>query len=326
VKDPPQNFADRVAYYVRHGVRSHSPAAFAFALVCVAAATLLRFAVEFISLNIVPFVTYFPAVLVATLIGGRAAGGFATLLSAVICWYAFISPELALFFPVRAADVVNVGLFFAACATIIWIADQYRRVLRRLDEEEHYRQVVVDELGHRVKNKLATINAILRHELRGRPEIWESVAGRLRALSASDDFLLNPGADATPLRDLLAMELQPYGENRVRMQGEPLRLRGRICGVLALVVHELATNAAKYGALSVEGGCVAIGWRMGGGNLSIDWTETGGPPVVVPERRSFGASLIERSLDGLGGKAELAFAPTGVVCRITLPREPHIVG
>jgi len=149
-------------------------------------------------------------------------------------------------------------------------------VLRRLDEEERYRQVVVDELGHRVKNKLATIHAILRHELRGHPQTWDRVSGRLRALSTADDFLLQADGEGIDMRELLALELKPYGENRVRMHGQPLRLCGRMPSVLALIVHELATNAAKYGALSVEEGCVSIGWRKDGQEIAIDWTESGG--------------------------------------------------
>jgi two-component sensor histidine kinase len=86
-------------------------------------------------------------------------------------------------------------------------------------------------------------------------------------------------------------------------------------------VHELATNSAKYGALSVEEGCVTINWRAGPNAIVIDWTETGGPKVTTPEKRSFGTNLIERSLDAFSGSARLDFAPQGVVCHIRLPRE-----
>jgi hypothetical protein len=155
----------------------------------------------------VPFATYFPAVLAATLIGGRTAGAVATLLSAVVSWYAFIPPRFV-WTVITRPEAVSLILFVFASSTIIWIADQYRRVLRRLDEEERYRQVVVDELGHRVKNKLATIHAILRHELRGHPQTWDRVSGRLRALSTADDFLLQADGEGIDMRELLALELK----------------------------------------------------------------------------------------------------------------------
>lgn len=315
-----QSLADRVAHYARHGMRSHSPAAFAFAVFCVVAATVARLLVDLTTPDAGPYSLYFPAVLAAALIGGRAAGVLAALLSGVLAWYLFVPPRYMLVFGTKDA-AVSLVLFFIAAAAIIWIADQYRRVLRKLDEEEHYRQVVVDELGHRVKNKLATIQAILRHELRDHQDIWDSVSGRLRALSTADDFLLRPDADGIDLRRLLSMELEPYGEKRVRMLGSPLQLRGRLPSLLSLIVHELATNAAKYGALSVDEGCVTIDWRSAADGIAIDWVETGGPAVAAPEKRSFGTNLIERSLDAFRGSARLDFSAKGLTCRIRLPRD-----
>jgi two-component sensor histidine kinase len=194
-------------------------------------------------------------------------------------------------------------------------------MVRRLDEEERYRQVVVDELGHRVKNKLATIYAILRHELRGHDDIWHSVSGRLRALSAADDFLARADGKGVELRQILEMELEPYDSSRISLQGEPATLFGKLPTVLALVFHELATNAAKYGALSEQTGRLAISWRITGDQIALDWVESGGPTVSEPSRRSFGSNLIERSLDSFGASAKLEFAATGVICRMLLPKQ-----
>jgi two-component sensor histidine kinase len=311
----------RLTHLARHGLPPRSPAAFGFAVLCVVVATLLRLAVDLFAPDAVPFATYFPAVLVATLIAGRTAGALATVLSVVAGWYLFVEPRYV--WPgFSAVEIASVLLFFLAAGVVMWVADGFRRVLRRLDREEHYRQVVVDELGHRVKNKLATIYAILRHELRGHSDIWHSVSGRLRALSAADDFLVRPDEAGVDLREILDMELRPYGENRVHLRGGPCAFNARVSGVLALVVHELATNAAKYGALSREEGRVEIKWREEKSDVLIEWTETGGPPVVAPEKRSFGSNLIERSLDGFNGSARLEFAPGGVICRICAPKAP----
>src|SRR5665213_700953 len=308
-------FSDSMRMVARRGLPPASLSAFAFALLCVAAATGLRMLIDLVAPNAVPFATYFPAILIATLIGGVWAGTFAMLLSGFVSWWIFIPPRLEIWTGGKD-HIVSVTLFFFASAVIVWIAGQYRKVVRRLDEEENYRQVVVDELGHRVKNKLATIYAILRHELRGHDAIWQSVSGRLRALSAADDFLVKSDGKGVDLRQILEMELEPYGTGRVSLQGEPVLLFAKVPTVLALVFHELATNAAKYGALSNSEGRLAISWRPVGDRIAVVWVENGGPPVTEPTRRSFGSNLIERSLGGFGGSAKIEFLPTGVICRM----------
>jgi two-component sensor histidine kinase len=286
----------------------------------VAAATLLRLAIDLVAPDAVPYATYFPAILIATLIGGALAGTLAALVSALAAWYMFVPPRFS-FEHLRPDAVVSLGLFFFAAFAVIWVADRYRRVLRHLDEEEAYRQVVIADLSHRVKNKLATVYAILRHELRGHRDVWQSVEGRLRALSAADDFLAAAeGGHGVALTQILEMELAPYGNARVSMTGGPVVLAGKVPSVFSLVVHELATNAAKYGALSGESGSIDISWREDGEHVTLEWKERGGPPVTPPQKRSFGTSLIERSLDPFKGSAHLDFAPEGIVCRMRLPR------
>ncbi len=301
--------------FVQRGLRPNSPAAFAFALGCVTVATLLRLAVDVIAPGVVPFATYFPAILIAALVAGAAAGIFATVLSALVAWYLFVPPRLSLTHA-DPSDIVSLGLLLLAAAVIIWIACSYRAVLRRLDEEEAYRKVVVEELGHRVKNKLATVYAILRHELRGHRDVWESASGRLQALSASDDFLTAGDSGGVDLRQIIEMELAPYGSASVTLRGGPLTLHGKLPSVLSLIVHELATNAAKYGALSAPHGVIDIDWAMDGDDVVVVWSERGGPAVRAPGKRGFGTSLIERSLGAFQGSARLEFASGGLICRL----------
>jgi two-component sensor histidine kinase len=309
----------RLGAFARHGLRPASPAAFAFALCCVAVATLLRLAIDLVAPDAVPFATFFPAILIATLIAGTAAGLVATVLSALAAWSMFVPPRFSMGH-LHTGDIVSLGLFFFAALAIIWVADRYRVVVRRLDEEESYRKIVVEELGHRVKNKLATVHAILRHELRGHRDVWESAAGRLRALMAADDFVAAGDTEGVDFREILDMELAPYGSASVVMRGEPLMLRGKLPSVLSLIVHELATNAAKYGALSAPNGVIAIEWTERDGDIVVVWTESGGPEVVAPDKRSFGTNLIERSLDAFKGTARIEFARAGIVCRMRFPR------
>jgi len=277
---------------VRDGLRPASPAAFLAAILFVAIATLVRLAIDFVAPNAVPFATYFPAVLVAALIGGVAAGLLATLLGGALSYWMFVPPRFALTH-LGLDTCVNFALFLIASLTIVWIAAQYRRVVRKLGEEEHYRQVVVDELGHRVKNKLATIHAILRHELRGHDSIWDSVAGRLRALSVADDFLVSSDEGAVDLKQILTMELGPYGAANVAMRGEAIRLFAKLPAVLALVFHELATNAPSMARCRrLTAGSIFPGAKPATTSSSNGWS-----PAVprFPVRRAAASATISSS-------------------------------
>jgi two-component sensor histidine kinase len=311
--------AERLGAFARRGLRPGSPAAFGFALLCVGVATLLRLSIDLFAPDAIPYATYCPAILIAALIGGLGAGVFALALSALTAWYVFVPPRMS-FAGWDVEHSVSLGLFFFTAIAVVWIADRYRAVLRRLDEEEAYRKVVVEELGHRVKNKLATVYAILRHELRGHRDVWESAAGRLRALSAADDFLVAGEGEGVALEQILDLELAAYGSASVIKHGARLTLSGKLPSVLSLIVHELATNAAKYGALSAPNGTIDISWAEDGDDIVIDWRERDGPPVTAPEKRSFGTNLIERSLGAFNGTAKVEFAAAGVTCRMRFPK------
>jgi two-component sensor histidine kinase len=311
--------ADRLGTFARRGLTPGSPAAFGFALACVGAATLLRLAIDLVAPDAIPYATYFPAILIATLVAGLGAGAFSLALSAVAAWYIFIPPRMT-FGGWNVEHSVSLGLYFVAALAVIWVADRYRVVLRRLDEEEAYRKVVVEELGHRVKNKLATVYAILRHELRGHRDVWDSAAGRLRALSAADDFLIAGDGEGVAIEQIIDLELAPYGSASINKRGAPLMLSGKLPSVLSLIVHELATNAAKYGALSGPNGVIDISWAEDGDDIVVDWRERDGPSVIAPAKRSFGTNLIERSLAAFQGTAAIDFAPDGVVCRMRFPK------
>jgi two-component sensor histidine kinase len=312
-------FPAQLSTFIRNGLRVHSAAAFVFAILCVAVATVARLAIDLIVPHADPFVTYFPAIMIATLAGGWVAGMLVFFSATIVAYFLFVPPH---YFEYSSTldNAVNIALFAFATLLILWVSEQFRRIIRQLNEEEHYRQIVVDELGHRVKNNFATIYAILRHELRGHPEIWDSVAGRLRALSAADDFLVKGERGSINIRQIVAQELASYDVSRISFTGDNVDIHGKLAVVLSLIVHELATNAAKYGALSSPQGRLDISWRMDANDIALDWVESGGPPVNAPERRSFGSNLIEHGLAAFGGNAKIAFAITGVVCRIRFPQ------
>lgn len=205
-------------------------------------------------------------------------------------------------------------------------------ITERKRAELHLR-LLVNELNHRVKNSLATIQAIAVqtfHAARSLPQAQEAFSARIVALAEAHDLLTRENWEGADLTDLLTgLEVLHggvlhEGVQRFVFSGPPVRLSPRMALSLSMALHELATNAVKYGALSTPRGQVGIAWSVapasgatGVPRLSLSWTETGGPPVAVPTRRGFGSRLIERGLASeLAGEAHIDFAPGGVVCRI----------
>ncbi len=208
------------------------------------------------------------------------------------------------------------------------------RVVQDITERkaaEQRQKLLMDELNHRVKNTLATVQSLASQTARGAhtPAVFrERFEGRLIALSKAHDQLTSHHWESADLRELLSGSLAPYagaGSERVVLRGEDVILRPRAVLTLAMAVHELTTNAAKYGALSVPGGRIEIHWQPvrdanGRSLLRIEWQEQGGPSVAVPEQRSFGSKLIEGSIAAeLGGTARLVFEPKGLRCEIVIP-------
>ena len=176
------------AHWLRR-VRSGSAEAFAFATFLVVVATLVRWGLGSLGEDVFVFAAYYPAVLFATYVGGAAVGSFATAFGAVIAWWAFIPPRFA-FFPLTPGVETKLLAFLFASALIIWGADHYRRLRQRLEDEEKFRKLAVEELAHRLKNKIATIQSIISFQLRDSPQARDNIIGRLIALSATDDLIL----------------------------------------------------------------------------------------------------------------------------------------
>jgi PAS domain S-box-containing protein len=196
-----------------------------------------------------------------------------------------------------------------------------------IDDRKHAeddRELLLRELVHRIKNSIALVRSLATQSLRhsdGLEAFGAAFLGRLDTLERLST-LLGAGDQATvDLRAVIETTLEPYrGAGNVRLAGPPAPLPARVARTLSLTLHELATNAAKYGALSRGGGVVDLAWSREGGRLVLTWTEHGGPVVEPPSRHGFGCTLIEQSVShGLGGTAELTFPPEGVRCRIELP-------
>jgi PAS domain S-box-containing protein len=204
-----------------------------------------------------------------------------------------------------------------------------RDITGRKRAEEHQR-LLINELNHRVKNTLTTVQSIVFQTLRNAPtpaDAQTALASRLIALSKAHDVLTQESWEAAGLHQIVAEAMEPFraqGENRIKVVGPQVRLPPSMALAVAMALQELATNAVKYGALSNETGKVEIHWSLDGtsgpAHLHLRWEESGGPPVRPPSRRGFGTRLIERSLAGdLHGEAKIDFASTGLVCTITAP-------
>jgi two-component sensor histidine kinase len=195
---------------------------------------------------------------------------------------------------------------------------------------EMLHDLLIEELNHRVKNTLAILQAIAVQTFRSasKPE-RETFEGRLGALAEAHNLLSKEKWRGSELQDVIDRVLQPYLLNnpeRMRMSGPKVPLSPRLAVVLSMILHEIATNAAKYGALSNETGTVRLDWEVLKENfrrkLRLVWTEAGGPHVVAPVQRGFGSRLIERSArDQLGGEATVDFLPRGVVYTVTCSLE-----
>jgi two-component sensor histidine kinase len=286
-----------------------------FAAACVAVATAARWCLALIRPDVF-FTPYFPAVVFATAFGGFRFGIATALASGVL--------GVSLNFSDGSTDAARLALlaiFLAVCGLTIWgvehyrsVASRQREISKRLIAEEEYRKLIVDELQHRLKNKLSTIHSVLRQVLQDQPQIWSGVDQRMRALSATDDLIAKVDGTGCDIKDLLLSELGPYGHVRFTLNGDSLFLPAKLAVSLALVFHELATNAGKYGAFSSARGLLQVSWSVNDDRLHIAWDETEGPAVTTMGKAGFGTKLLNSALRAFDGKTEIAFLKTGVHC------------
>jgi two-component sensor histidine kinase len=286
-----------------------------FAVSCLALSTAARWSLSEIRSDIF-FTPYIPAVLFATAFGGLRIGIATAVLGGAL--------GTVVNFGDTAADFARMALlviYLIVCGFTIWgiehyrsIATQQREISKRLIQEEEYRKLVVDELQHRLKNKTSTIHAVLHQVLHDQPQIWAAIDHRIRALSATDDLIAKVDASGCDIRDLLISELGPYGHVRFTLNGNSLFLPAKLAVSLALMFHELATNAGKYGAFSSARGLLQVSWSVTDGRLNIAWDETEGPAVETIGNAGFGTKLLMSALTAFDGRTEISFLKTGVHC------------
>jgi two-component sensor histidine kinase len=295
-----------------------------FAACCLALATAARWCLSLIRPDVF-FTPYFPAVVFATAFGGYRIGIATAIIGGTLGVTVDFSDA-----PADFARLALLVIYLIVCGFTIWgvehyrsIGAQQRQVSRRLLQEEQYRKLVVEEFQHRLKNKLSTIHAVIHLVLQDQPQIWTGIDQRLRALSATDDLIARVDGTGCDIKDLLISELGPYGHVRFTLNGNPLFLPAKLAVSLALIFHELATNAGKYGAFSSTRGLLQVSWSVSDDRLNITWDETEGPPIETVGAAGFGTKLLKSALRPFDGKTEITFLRTGLHCTMQcrIPRE-----
>lgn len=195
-------------------------------------------------------------------------------------------------------------------------------ITARKEQEDHVREVVA-EVNHRSKNMLGVIQAIARQTAASGAEFFlDRFSRRVWALAASNDLLAKNGWDTVMLEDLIRSQLTPFAEEigrRIVLDGPGVELGSSAARTLGMAFHELATNAAKYGALSTPTGTIRVTWTLeqGEGSLTMIWVERGGPEVKAPSRKGFGSKVTTHMVEvGIGGSVTVNFAPEGLVWRL----------
>jgi len=192
-------------------------------------------------------------------------------------------------------------------------------------QTEAYRSMMAQEMGHRMKNMLAATQSIVNQSLRtdqSLEEIRSTIAQRLGALASSSEVLHGREFGTHDVQQIVEQAVAPFNETgRIAYHGPNVTVSHQATTSLSLALHELATNAIKYGALSNSDGRVAVNWGLNGDQFEMRWIESGGPPVVEPARRGFGTKLIQMLGSSLRGNAQISFDPAGLKFSVTTSRD-----
>lgn len=281
------------------------------AIALVAIATLARMFLTFVFAQSLPYATFFPAILLATLYRGPVAGTAATLLALGATWNYEIASSLGYQDNVSSGSKIA---FAIAGGTLVWFATLYGRKVEALERVDRERQLLLNELEHRSKNKLAVVQAILGLSMSDRDEA-NVISERVRA--AIDTEKLLGVHKATTLERLVSAPSWAYGASRLKTRGPHVEVPAHVARALSMIFHELTTNAAKHGALSTAEGHIEIEWERAGSLITLVWLERGGPEVCSPTEHNFGTKLITKTLSLLNGSIEANFDTTGLRCTMT---------
>ena len=292
------------------------PLAYGMAIAIFAIATVLRFVLDPFILPPAPFFTYYTAVLFTAFFCGMWPAIFAVVISGVTALYFFVPPRGT--FEATPHGVIALVAFFTISFLIVAVVASLHAAIRKIVAQEQESKLLAKELQHRTGNLLTVIQSIAQRSLSGDlslaqgREIFEA---RLQALARTQHQLTNSKRDAVSLEEIIRSELEAFS-SQTRIEGDEIFLDYQQAQKFSLAVHELTTNAVKYGALSEPTGGVQIAWSVSangsGRELKFRWQEHGGPAVVVPMRQGFGSTLLKATF----ARSRMDYAPGGFSCEI----------
>lgn len=284
--------------------------------ILIAAASVLRWFFG-MAADPVPFVTYFPAIVIVALLAGWRAGVASIFVSMAVVKLVFQQPQKAVIGDWQAMAMM--GLFVLSCLMLVAIAQTLRVTVARLQTAHDRAEFLNRELLHRVRNSLAIVNSLAALTYQAEPGMFLPVfSKRMSALARGMDILSRHGGDQCDLRDTVETACEPFQQgNRIEITGPTGSVVGTSCVPLTLAIHELCTNAVKYGAFLVPEGKVriAFGIDRAGHEATLVWQETDGPVVSRPDHKGLGSALLAHP--NLG-PAILSFEPDGVRCEMRL--------
>lgn len=305
-----------------------------FAIACFLVCLALRMGlVSVLALDISGYVLFLPGMIVSAMFAGLDGAIVTALLSLSAVWYFFLKPHHGL--ALDPGDAVRLTSYATISVIVIALVQWQRTAIgqlelekRKLEAAAEREKILIEELRHRTGNLFAVIQGLAVRTLDGESdpqEARQAFLGRLMALSQADKRLLDSSSRGAALDYLIRAGLEPFA-GRFTLEGEDVVLDSRTAQNFSLVLHELATNASKYGALSTPTGMVGLSWTRGGNNgeakLKFIWKETGGPNVQRPRRHGLGTKLVKSILD----RARLEYPPDGIIYEAEMPCKPPDAG
>jgi two-component sensor histidine kinase len=296
-------------------IEPYSTDALTIALICLGAATALRFLGNWTNSDFL-FATYFPAILAAGLLAGIPAAVGVTIASALIVRLFFV-PSYLHSASQTWGEYIDFLMYLISAALTISFAQYCRVVLKRLHRRNLTNEILAGELQHRSKNVCAVIDVIVRKSLADDPDRAKKVFGRIKAMMYANELLTESQPQLLTLKQLLFQAFAPYGEDRLEAFGPETSVEPETARHLILLIHELVTNAVKYGALSRLSGRVLVDWQEDGKTVNLNWKERGGPRIECPKKNGFGSQLMAACIKTLSGTMQQNFAPDGFSCSVS---------
>ncbi|MFA7603098.1 MAG: sensor histidine kinase [Novosphingobium sp.] len=309
--------------YIRRAVRAEPSLreCIVRTFLAVAVPTLMRWAIDR-GASGSPFVLYFPAIQMITTFLGWRWGAATALGSGVAGTMILMHPGCVP--PSTLPEFVVLVLFALSAGTMVFVGQLLRSSI--LENAKRARQIedFNSELQHRTKNALQMVRALASQAAKATDpaEFYEKLAGRLGALAKANELLRFGARKSCDIDEIVKGAMAPFGGEQIRAGGPPCQVAGNACTPLMMALHELGTNAHKYGALSRPGGRIDLRWHIvGNREVELVWTESGGPPVSPPTHRGLGSRLM--TAQGGMPKVMVEYRPEGVVCTIRALLDPR---